>query len=67
MPGVIFSLDLDGIVWLLTVKIGLWILGGLISIACFLLAVAVCLCLGVFAYPFAIVKNFKFPELSNDL
>lgn len=67
MPGVIFSLDLDGIVWLLTVKLGLWILGGLISIACFLLAVAVCLVLSIFDYPFAIVKNFKNPELSNDL
>ena len=67
MPGIIFSLDLDGIIWLLTVKLGLWILGGLISICCFILAITVCLALSVFVYPFAIVKNFKHPELSEDL
>ena len=66
MPGLIFSLDLDGIIWLLTVKLALWILGGLVSIFCFLLAVAVCLALSVFVYPFAIAKNVKHPELSND-
>lgn len=66
MPGLIFSLDLEGIIWLLTVKLALWILGGLISIFCFLLAVAVCLVLSVFVYPYAIVKNIKHPELSDD-
>ena len=67
MPGLIFSLDLEGIVWLLTVKLALWILGGLISIFCFLLAIAVCLVFSVFVYPFAIVKNFKHPELTDQI
>ena len=65
MPGLIFSLDLEGIIWLLTVKLALWILGGLISIFCFFLAVAVCLVLSVFVYPYAIVKNIKHPELTE--
>ena len=65
MPGLIFSLDLEGIIWLLTVKLALWILGGLLSIFCFLLAIAVCLALSVFVYPYAIVKNIKHPELTD--
>lgn len=64
MPGVIFSLDLDGLIWLLTVKLALWVLGGIFSIFCFLLALAVSLIMSIFVYPFAITKNFKHPELS---
>ncbi len=65
MPGLIFSLDLDGIIWLLTVKLALWILGGLLSIFCFLLAVAICMALSIFVYPFALAKNIKHPELTD--
>lgn len=65
MPGLIFELSLDGILWLLTVKLALWILSGLLSIFCFLLAIAVCLVLGVFVYPFALAKNIKHPELTD--
>lgn len=67
MPGLIFSLDLDGIIWLLTVKLALWILGGLISIFCFILAVAICLVLSIFVYPFAITKSVKHPELTENI
>lgn len=67
MPGLIFSLDLDGIIWLLTVKLGLWILGGLISVACFLLAIIVCLALSVIVYPFALAKSIQNPELSGEM
>jgi len=65
MPGVIFDLDLDGIIWLLTVKLALWILGFLLSAACFLLAIALGLALSVFVYPFALVKNIHRPEESD--
>lgn len=65
MPGLIFSLDLDGIIWLLTVKLALWILGGVLSIFCFLLAVAICMALSIFVYPFALAKNIKHPELTD--
>lgn len=67
MPGLIFSLDLDGIIWLLTVKLALWVLGGIISVACFLLAIVVCLALSVFVYPFALSKNIKSPESGDYL
>ncbi len=65
MPGVIFSLDLDGIIWLITVKLGLFLLSAVISIALFLLAIALGLVLSIFVYPFALVKSIKHPEDDN--
>lgn len=65
MPGVIFGLSLDGIVWFLTVKLGLLVLSILISIALLLLAVAVGLVVSVFVYPFALVKSIKHPDDDN--
>lgn len=62
MPGIIFSLSLDGIVWFLTVKLGLLLLSFAISVALFLLAVALGLVLSVFVYPFALAKNINHPE-----
>lgn len=66
MPGVIFDLDLDGIIWLITVKLFLWVLGILLAVITFLLGVMVGLVVSIFAYPFAISKSVKHPELSND-
>ena len=58
-PGVIFTLDLDGIFFLITVKI----MFGLISIFISLLAVVFATALGMvvalFVYPFALAKNLK--------
>ena len=65
MPGVIFSLDLDGIIWLLTVKLFLFLLGAFLSICCFLLAIFIGLALSLVVYPFALVKSIKNPE-NND-
>ena len=64
-PGLIFSLDLEGIIWLLTVKLLFWILGFVIAIAAFLLAVVLGLVMGVFVYPYALRKNLQHPELSE--
>ena len=61
-PGIIFSLDLDGIIWLLTVKLLFWILGIILAIASTLLALAVGLIVSVFVYPFALAKNYRSPE-----
>ena len=66
LPGLIFSLDLEGIIWLLTVKLALWILGILGTILLWLLAFAVGGALSLFVYPYAIGKNFKHPELNED-
>lgn len=57
MPGVIFSLDFDGIVFLIAAKILFFILGVLAAIAAFVLATALGLICGIFALPFAIGIN----------
>ena len=62
MPGVIFTLDLDGIIWLLTVKLLFWILGFVLAILCGILGFIIASIVSVFVYPFAIYKNIKHPE-----
>ena len=62
MPGLIFTLDLDGIIWLLTVKLIFWIIGIILAILCGLLALALGLVISLFVYPFAIYKNVKARE-----
>lgn len=59
MPGLIFELDLDGIIWFLTVKLIFWVLGFILAALCGILAIALGLFVSVFVYPFAIYKNFK--------
>ena len=58
-PGLIFSLDLDGIIWLITVKLLFWVLGLLLATLFGILAIALGLILSVFVYPFALVKNIR--------
>ena len=65
-PGVIFELDLDGIVWLLTVKLLFWILGILLACATGALAIALGGVLSLFVYPYAIRKNLAHPEQYED-
>ena len=59
MPGLIFTLDLDGIIWMLTVKLLFWILGIILAIICALLAISLGLILSIVVYPFALVKNIR--------
>ena len=66
LPGLIFSLDLEGIIWFLTVKLALFILGILGTIAMWTLAIALGGAISVFVYPFAIAKNFSHPEKNDD-
>lgn len=65
MPGLIFSLSLDGIIWLITVKLALWILGIFLIILFGIAAIVLGLIMSVFVYPFAISKNYKRPEASD--
>jgi hypothetical protein len=62
MPGVIFTLDLDGIIWLLTVKLLFWILGIILAVICGVLGIAIGLFVSIFVYPFALYKNIKYGE-----
>lgn len=66
MPGVIFSLDLDGIIWLITVKVALWLLGIFIGLFFCVFAISLGLFLSIFVYPFALRKNIKHPELYEE-
>ena len=59
MPGLIFELDLDGIIWLLTVKLLFWILGFVLAILCGILAIALGLIVSIFVYPYALVVNLR--------
>lgn len=61
-PELIFSFDLTGIAWLIVMKILFGILGFLIGFAATLLALAICMVLSLFFYPFALNKNIKHPE-----
>ncbi|MBE6130654.1 MAG: helix-turn-helix transcriptional regulator [Erysipelotrichaceae bacterium] len=63
MPGVIFELSLDGLLWLITVKLLLWILQITIAIIIGLFAIVLGCTLSIIVYPFALVKNIKHPEL----
>ena len=65
-PGLIFSLDLDGIIWLLTVKLLFWILGFILAALCGILALVLGLVVSIFVYPYALVKNIREPEYTND-
>lgn len=60
-PRVIFELSLDGLFWLISVKLLFLALGVLIAIVFALLAIFIGALLSVFVYPFAIVKNFRNP------
>lgn len=62
MPGLIFSLDLDGIIWLLTVKLAFWVIGFILACITGLLAVTIGGVLSIFVYPFALAKNIKHQE-----
>ena len=62
MPGVIFTLDLDGLIFLLTVKLLFWILGFVLAIICGILGFIIASILSVFVYPFALYNNIKHPE-----
>ena len=58
-PGLIFTLDLDGIIWLLAVKLLFWVIGFLLAALFGLLAIALGLLLSVVVYPFALGKNIR--------
>ncbi len=59
MPGLIFSLDLDGIIWYITVKLGLAILAFLLSCAVAVLGTLFSLFIAPFIFPFSLVANIR--------
>ena len=65
-PGILFSFDIGGFIFLIVAKIAFWIIGWIISIAALIFALIVCLTLSLFVYPYAIVKNIRYPELTEN-
>lgn len=65
-PGLIFSLDLDGIIWLLTVKLMFWILGFILGAIALAFAVVLGAVLSIIVYGYALRKNITRPEETND-
>lgn len=66
MPGLIFSLDLDGIIWLLTVKLVLWIISFIIAIAFIIIATVIGMILSIFFFPIAVKVSYSHPEKSAE-
>ena len=65
LPGVIFEFSLDGIIWLLTVKLLLWILGIMLAAATTILGAVLGMVVSPFVYPFALQKSFVNPEATD--
>lgn len=56
-PGIIFSFDLDGLMFLIVMKILFWILGVAIGIGVFLLALFLSTIFSVICFPFLFIYN----------
>lgn len=54
MPGIIFTLDIDGIVWAILVKCLLGFLSGFLSVICAAFGVLLSLAVSIFSFPFAL-------------
>ena len=58
-PGLIFTWDLDGFVWLISMKILFAILGFLIGVLALLFAIAFSATLGAVSFPFILIHNVR--------
>lgn len=57
--GFIFELSLDGIVWFLTVKLTLYIICGVLSIAFFIIGLSLSLLLSLVTFPFSLIGRIR--------
>ena len=62
MPGIIFTLDIDGCLFFIGVKILFAILGFLLGLLAAVAAIAIGMVLAVFVYPFALRRNITNPD-----
>ncbi len=62
MPGIIFSADLDGVIFLIVMKIFFFFLSIIIALLVAAFATVLSIILSVFVYPFALCKNLKGKE-----
>ena len=67
MPGLIFSLDLDGILWFITVKLLLMVLSGILSAVLFLIGLFMSPIVSVFSFPISLpVELHKLKKLRKE-
>lgn len=62
LPGLIFTFDLDGCLWFIGMKILFALIGVVLGIMMFLLALTIGEIISLFVYPYAIIMNYKHPE-----
>ena len=62
MPGLIFELSLDGIIWLILVKIFLYVASIMISVLIFLFGLVVGLIISPFTYLIGLIKAISFSQ-----
>lgn len=58
-PGLIFTLDLDGIVWFICVKLLFAVIGFIFSAAVFIIGLFVTAAVGIVTFPFVLPKAIK--------
>ena len=59
LPGIIFEFSFDGLIFLITTKIILFILAMVLAILAASFATVIAMVLSIFVYPFALRRNFK--------
>ena len=64
-PGIIFTLDLGGLKFLIFCKVLFWILGIIIALIAEIFATTLCLALSVISYPIALYRNLKGIEIDD--
>ena len=57
MPLLIFHLDLNGIIWFITVKLFLMVLSGLLSVLLFILGLFLTFLISIFVFPFTLIAK----------
>ena len=62
LPGIIFEFSIDGLIFLIAMKILFFILGIILSLLAVIFASLLALALSIFVYPFALIKNLKAEE-----
>lgn len=58
-PGLIFSWDLDGFIWVIGMKILFAVIGFLVGILALLFAIAFSSLLGSISFPFVLIHNIR--------
>ena len=51
--------------WFIAMKVLLWVLGIALALLAVLLAFVVGMTISVFVYPYALIKNIRYPEKTN--